>query len=171
MDDTARIQLELISEVSTLLTSADIEHCLMGGWALDFLIGRVTRPHDDVDHFVWATDAEKIRHLLTSNGYAYQDYSNPDYSAFFRKHGQLIDFTFLERNEHNAIRVAGPFRDWVLPQTCFSRTNISLNGIKCPVLDAAGQIHIKTELRNYLPDWPERAKDIEDIGLLRQLTD
>ena len=172
MDDIARIQLELISEVSTLLTSADIEHCLMGGWALDFLLGRVTRPHDDVDLFVWATDAEKIRDLLTLNGYTYQeDYSNPDYSAFFRKHEQLIDFTFLERNEYNGIRVAGPFQEWALPQTCFSRTSASLDGIECPVLNAAGQIHLKAELRKFLPDWPERRKDIDDLALLRQMDD
>jgi phosphorylcholine metabolism protein LicD len=89
MDDNTRIQLELVSEVSTLLTAANIEHCLMGGWALDFLVGRVTRAHDDVDLFVWAKDIETIHHLLTTNGYAYnQDYPYPEDGTFFRKHEQ-----------------------------------------------------------------------------------
>jgi hypothetical protein len=77
----------------------------------------------------------------------------------------------LELNEQGDTRIAGRFQDWALPQACFSRTNASLDGIECPVLDAAGQIHLKAELRKFLPDWPERQKDIDDLALLRQMAD
>jgi hypothetical protein len=172
VDNTTRIQLELISEVSTLLTAADVEHCLVGGWALDFLAGRVTRAHYDVDVLVWTKDIEKIHHPLTLNGYAYkQDYPYPEEGAFFCKHEQWIDCTFLELDERGDTRLTGRFRDWALPQTCFTRTNALFEGVECPVLHKAGQIQVKAELRQYFPDWPERQKDIDDLALLRQLAD
>ena len=49
MDDKATTQLRLIAEIEGVLRSARIRFWLRGGWALDFLIGRITRQHSDID--------------------------------------------------------------------------------------------------------------------------
>lgn len=46
-------KLEAIAEVTAL----DIAVRLRGGWAMDFFLGYVTRPHRDVDWFAWSSDA------------------------------------------------------------------------------------------------------------------
>ncbi len=64
-----RRQLGLIGEFVALAAGGGIECWLRGGWALDFLLGRVTRPHEDIDLFVWAADAARLVSLLEDHGY------------------------------------------------------------------------------------------------------
>jgi phosphorylcholine metabolism protein LicD len=56
----AERQLELIEEFASLAKAAGVDCWLRGGWALDFLLGRITRPHEDIDLFIWAPDASKL---------------------------------------------------------------------------------------------------------------
>lgn len=49
-------QLKAIADVNSVLDCARIDHWLFGGWAVDFYVGSVTRPHDDVDIAVWQSD-------------------------------------------------------------------------------------------------------------------
>jgi phosphorylcholine metabolism protein LicD len=62
-------QLGLIEEFASLAEGARVECWLRGGWALDFLLGRVTRPHEDIDLFIWASDASKLVAVLERYGY------------------------------------------------------------------------------------------------------
>ncbi|BBH70441.1 hypothetical protein ACTI_71260 [Actinoplanes sp. OR16] len=54
-------QLAAIAEVAAL----GIPVWLRGGWAMDFFLGYVSRPHRDVDWFAWAADADRIAAALT----------------------------------------------------------------------------------------------------------
>lgn len=40
------------------------------GLAMDFFLGRVTRPHRDIDWFVLADDAEALRTAMLADGFA-----------------------------------------------------------------------------------------------------
>jgi phosphorylcholine metabolism protein LicD len=62
-------QLELIHEFASLAEEAGIEYRLRGGWALDSLLGRVTRPHEDINMFIWAADAQRLLAKLKERGY------------------------------------------------------------------------------------------------------
>jgi hypothetical protein len=66
---TIRVQLELLSEISLVLPRARISFWLRGGWALDFLLGQITRVHADIDLVAWRRHAGRIHSLLTSVGY------------------------------------------------------------------------------------------------------
>ncbi|MBN6205122.1 hypothetical protein JYK21_01555 [Ralstonia pickettii] len=41
-------QLRVLSEISTLSKVIGFEYWLRGGWAIDFLLGKITRFHDDM---------------------------------------------------------------------------------------------------------------------------
>ena len=69
MDNQATTQLRLIAEIESVLRSARIRFWLRGGWALDFLIGRVTRQHSDIDLVTWRRHASRIERLLVEAGY------------------------------------------------------------------------------------------------------
>jgi hypothetical protein len=42
-------QLSVLRDVTGLLRSRTFDHWLFGGWAVDFYVGKVTRPHGDID--------------------------------------------------------------------------------------------------------------------------
>ena len=46
------------------LAAADAPVWLMGGWGIDALVGRQTRPHHDLDVLVEVTDLERLRRCL-----------------------------------------------------------------------------------------------------------
>src|SRR4051812_4141655 len=68
-EELADRQLRVIAEVAGLASAAGIEVWLRGGWAMDFFLGEVTRPHVDVDWFCWAADADRLAALLHARGY------------------------------------------------------------------------------------------------------
>jgi lincosamide nucleotidyltransferase A/C/D/E len=51
------------------LESRGIAAWLNGGWGVDALLGRQTRPHVDVDIFIREKDVDEIRALMESTGY------------------------------------------------------------------------------------------------------
>ncbi|MGA3599369.1 nucleotidyltransferase domain-containing protein [Lysinibacillus agricola] len=42
-------QLKVLSEISAITERLEIEFWLRGGWAIDFLLGKITRSHEDID--------------------------------------------------------------------------------------------------------------------------
>src|SRR5262245_45742496 len=58
-------------EARTLLSaleSGGVSACVGGGWAVDALVGRPTRPHGDLDLWVAADQAEGLLAALVSQG-------------------------------------------------------------------------------------------------------
>ena len=69
MDADTRTQFKLISEIARLCKRARMRFWLRGGWALDFLIGRVTRSHSDIDLVTWRHHGDRIELTLLAAGY------------------------------------------------------------------------------------------------------
>jgi lincosamide nucleotidyltransferase A/C/D/E len=59
-----------------LLEHNQIEVCIDGGWAVDALVGRLTRAHLDLDIAIQHKDAGRVRALLEERGY--RDVARPD---------------------------------------------------------------------------------------------
>lgn len=66
-------QLDSIEEVFNKFDTENLEIYLCGGWAIDFLVGRVLRPHVDIDTFVWKKDKEKVRRVMKQLGFSVKD--------------------------------------------------------------------------------------------------
>jgi len=58
-----------VMELYNLLTKNAIDVWLDGGWGVDALLGKQTRPHEDVDIVIQQKDVPKLRDLLHSQGY------------------------------------------------------------------------------------------------------
>ncbi|MFG3696741.1 nucleotidyltransferase domain-containing protein [Micromonospora sp. NPDC047620] len=69
MDGLTGRQLDGIAELAGLASTAGVEVWLRGGWAMDFHLGEVTRPHVDVDWYCWRADAERLAGLLRAHGW------------------------------------------------------------------------------------------------------
>src|SRR5262245_19273448 len=53
-----------LDAVSAVLTERGVGWAVAGGWAIDLFVGRVTRPHADIDLMVWRDEQMKLRRSL-----------------------------------------------------------------------------------------------------------
>ncbi len=60
---------EIVLEIVQLLNQNGIDVIIDGGWAVDALLGKQTRPHNDLDLAVFHNDVPLIRSLFEKRGY------------------------------------------------------------------------------------------------------
>ncbi len=88
-----------VVEFIQLMEQHQIDVCVDGGWGVDALLGRQTRPHSDLDIALQHKDVPNIRALLEARGYKDVQRDNTWECNFVLgdDHGHLIDihtFTF-----------------------------------------------------------------------------
>ena len=110
-DDATATQLALVGEIAAILGEACIRFWLRGGWALDFHLGRITRPHADVDLVTWRRHRDRIRRLLEPRGFAPVPSEFPEAQLVLEKHGQEIGFVFIVRGPDGTVVTPG-FGEW-----------------------------------------------------------
>jgi len=165
-NENTRIQLALIGELTTLLSTSGILHWLVGGWAVDFLNGSITRSHDDLDWSIWERDAAKVHTILINAQYQAREGPFPGEAQWYSKYGQKITVFLLRENDQGLVVNPGRLTDWPWPIDSFNaRRRVSLDAIVCPVVSIEGQLDAKENQ----PGGPQLPKDIADIMCLRKL--
>lgn len=162
-------QLALIAEIVALCDAASIPCWLRGGWAVDFFLGRVTREHEDIDLFAWATDAPALTHALEQTGFIEQGGPPPEAQRDFTKDGEAVQVALLARNQRDQVIVAGgPATGTAWPDDMLTSTTGRIGGIVCPIVNPRVQIEIKELFPTWRPDLPPRPKHQADVARLRE---
>lgn len=167
MDATTAGQLTLIREITTALSQAGVPHWLFGGWAVDFFVGGLTRPHQDVEFIVWQHDLSRLRSLLEERGYR-PAFSREDAAAWWSG-DTLVEFDFIERDDQGRIVTPGPWKDWPWPAETFSAPPGRLGEVVCPLVSGMAQLETKEGYRRHPAGAPPRPKDLADIAHLRRV--
>ena len=63
------MEAKTVIELLKVFAENDIDTVVDGGWGVDALLGRQTRPHEDLDIAIPHKDVLKIRKLLTDRGF------------------------------------------------------------------------------------------------------
>jgi hypothetical protein len=163
----AQRQLELIDEFQALCADSGIECWLRGGWALDFLLGRITRPHADIDLFIWAADAPRLLGALKQHGYEEFSGPPPEQQRNLTKAGEELHVTLLERNEFGVVTAGGRWADSPWPDGMLDGPVGRVGSVRCRVISARSQLWAKEEVPKALGH-AQREHDPADIALLRQ---
>lgn len=79
-----------VLEVVQLLSDGGVEMHIDGGWGVDALLGRQTRPHEDLDIAVQHRDVPKLRALFASRGY----------EEILRDDTRACNFVLADRSGH-----------------------------------------------------------------------
>jgi aminoglycoside-2''-adenylyltransferase len=163
-DLLSRSQLEAIARVGELLARAGIEHWLFGGWAVDFHVGSVTRPHGDVDFGVWLDDLPRIVELLEEDGWRHAPEPDEDGGTGYERGAVRLELTFLVRDGD---RVFTPLRsgraEW--GEGSFGDDVGELAGVRARLLAREALLRGKSSPR---ADPDEAAKDRADAAALAQ---
>lgn len=63
------MKAETVIELLKLFAAHSIDVVVDGGWGVDALLGKQTRPHEDLDIAILHRDVPKLRNLLADRGY------------------------------------------------------------------------------------------------------
>ncbi|MDX5475667.1 MAG: hypothetical protein LPK00_09055 [Bacillaceae bacterium] len=161
-------QLKVLSEISALSDELDITFWLRGGWAIDFLLGKITRPHDDIDIVTWIDNREQLETTLAVAGYEQLDVKEQfrkRQSDFYKDHVD-VTFSYITHSYNGSIIMNGlPEWEWradsLLPQ------KFVFHGIAAKVLNPK-QLLEEKEVYEQIGRIP-RQKDIESKKILERI--
>ncbi|SCG57886.1 nucleotidyltransferase domain-containing protein [Micromonospora inositola] len=161
-------QLETVRAVVAWCAAARIAVWLRGGWAMDFHLGEVTRPHVDVDWYCWRADAERLAVLLRDQGWRPDPRMPAELQLDLLRDDVELSFAYLDRDADGRLVVgAGPWAGTPLPDGMLDGPRGRIGPVTAPVISVAAQIEFKEMFPVWMPDRPRRAKDAADIARLR----
>jgi hypothetical protein len=159
-------QLETIGWLDALFAEQGIDYWLFGGWAVDFHVGRVTRPHADVDLAVWAHDRNRIGTLLEAQGWIHAPEPGEDGYTGYERGDTRIELAFLARDQAGTIHtpILDGRGDW--PAGSFGDDRAEVDGVVARVVGLASLLEDKSGPR---ADPAVATKDRADVEVLRSL--
>lgn len=164
--DKSVIQLRIIHEIASAADRAHIPLALRGGWALDFLLGKVTRAHGDIDFNVWLEDINKIKSILESAGYECEEVT-PEPLRNFHKYGQTIQVACLKERSDTTVCPAG-YPEYPLSPGLMNGPIATLEGVTCRTATAEAQFDVKEKKLWWEPGETYSDKALADMKLLRR---
>ena len=146
----------------TELDKRGIEIWINGGWGVDALLGKQTRPHEDLDIVIQQKDLQEARELLEKRGYknVERDDTSPWNFVLGDNKGREIDFhVILFDDKGNGIY--GPAeRGFMYPAGSLLGTG-KINGHSVRCVSPQQMVKFRAE---YKP----REKDFKDVSALCQ---
>lgn len=108
-------------ELLVLIEATGIEVWLDGGWGVDALIGKQSRPHKDVDILVRVADVARLEAILASRGVATRRGSPPDSFVLRDDLGLEVDVHAVVFDSHgNGLYRMETGEIWVYPAEGFT---------------------------------------------------
>lgn len=95
--------------IISLAESHGIEVRLDGGWGVDALLGRQTRPHNDIDLFIEKRHGAMFTELLRRAGFAEirEPYTTPGHTVWRDSCGRIVDLHLFEFGAGGTYRFEG----------------------------------------------------------------
>lgn len=139
-------QLDLMKEFTALASGAGVECWLRGGWALDFLLGRIKRPHRDIDLFIWAADAPRLLGVLRQHGYEEVGGPPAEQQRNLVKAGEEFHVTLLEGSELGVVTAGGRWANAPWPDGMLEGPVACIGNVRCRVIRPEAQLWAKEEV-------------------------
>ncbi len=164
-DDQTESQLKVLSEISAIFSSLGQDFWLRGGWAIDFLLGKVTRPHEDIDLVTWIHNREQLEQALAEADYEWRPVNEQfhDRQSDFRKDEVDVTISYITRANDGSLIMNG-LPVWVWRTDSLLPQSFMFSGISARVLNPR-QLLEEKEVYEQIGRIP-RPKDIESKKIL-----
>jgi lincosamide nucleotidyltransferase A/C/D/E len=149
-------------ELIQLFESAEIEVWLEGGWGVDALLGRQTRPHKDLDIIVRVSDLPKLREIMIERGFSIREGGTPSNFVLADDTGREVDVhaVHFDRDGNGVYRMPNG-HDWVFPALGFTGRG-TVDGLSVRCLTPEIQVYC------HGPWYVPIENDIRDMELLHE---
>lgn len=164
-NNTSKVQLTILQEINEVCLSNNLNLWLRGGWAIDFILGRITRSHSDIDLVTWIQNREHLEQALVKAGFQKKIVS--EFQTDFLKNNVDVSFVFVRLSDEGKI-VANGFPDWVWRKDALTKELYTVHGISINVLNPH---QLLEEKRVYEQGTGRklRPKDHKSIEILQQI--
>jgi len=143
------------------LDAADILVWLDGGWGVDALLERQTRPHKDVDIILRVADVRRLQEILARKGFAIREGIPPNSFVLADGSGLEVDVhAVVFDDDGNAVYRMEDGRDWIFAAEAFSGWGV-VEGMRVRCLSPRTQVLCHAQ--GYVPT----EKDVHDMELLQ----
>ena len=160
-------QLNVLREIRSICKSREIRIWIRGGWAIDFLLGRITRAHSDVDLVSLVQYRDELEEALVAAGY--EKIPVGEFQTDFQKDDVDVSFVFVRYEESGEI-VANGFPEWVWRSDALSMKECHLEGISIPVL-SPHQLLEEKQVHEQGTGRKLRPKDLESMRIIQGIID
>ena len=157
-------QTAALAGAADALDSAGLEHWFFGGWAVDLWVGRVTRPHDDIDVLVQRADEAEVDAALTAAGWVHTPRDDDLLGTEYAGDGYALQLTFVETDDRGRVVVPAPGEPMVVSTGPLGHARCPLGHLRVRVLTLEKMLEGKGVAR---PDEAGGAKDRADLAALR----
>ena len=158
----------MVESAAGALDAAQVEHWFFGGWAVDLWVGRLTRPHDDIDVLVWRKDEVRVHAALEGAGWAHTPTPEDLVGTNYVRDGYELQLTFVVAGPAGGVVVPVPEQPIVLSSGPLAFARRKLNDASVRVLPLETMLATKRTPR---PDEVGGAKDRADLEALRSLAE
>jgi lincosamide nucleotidyltransferase A/C/D/E len=153
--------LEQMLAVLDTVGSLGCQFWIEGGWGVDALVGRQTRPHRDVDIDIDGTFEEEVLMALVQMGYAIESDWRPNRVELGAPDRGWVDVHPLVLDEEGNARQAALGGGWhEFPRSFFTVGRLGDMSVPCCSIEAQRLFHSGYELRE---------ADQHDLAVLEQL--
>lgn len=142
-----------VNDLYNHLNALGIKIWIDGGWGVDALLGRQTRPHGDLDIAIQQKDVAKLRGLLEAQGYKQVKQDNQWNFVLGDDKGHAVDLHAFVLDELGNVVEGSPYPPASLTGTGF----IEGQTVRCISAEYMVKFHSGYELRD---------KDFKDVSAL-----
>lgn len=144
------------------LEKESVEIWLVGGWAVDALLGEQTRAHADIDIVIQQKDVPKLRELLKARGYkdVKQDDTSPWNFVLGDSYGHEVDVHAVVFDE-NGNGIYGPAEKGIMFHAASLTGKGTINGVAVKCISAEYMVQFISPWLYKLHD-----KDFNDVAAL-----
>lgn len=160
-------QTAALASVAEALDSADLEHWFFGGWGVDLWVGRVTRPHEDIDVLVLRREQPRVDAALTAAGWMHTPHSDDVVGTNYAGDGADLQLTFADVGDDGGVVVPVPGAPVVVSTGPLTPARRPLGHLQVRVLPLAKLLQTKSSPR---PDGAGAEKDRADLEALSTLS-
>nr|WP_170955517.1 hypothetical protein [Ornithinimicrobium cerasi] len=141
-----------------------MDHWFFGGWAVDLWVGRLTRPHDDIDVLVWRRDARRVDDALEAAGWVHAPTPEDLVGTSYVRNEYELQLTFVVPGEGGGVVVPVPDQPIALSEGDLAFALRDVGDVSIRVLTLEMMLAIKGSPRQ---DEVGGAKDRADLAALR----
>src|SRR5690554_2903517 len=164
-DAGTKLQLKVLDELSTICDNLGVEFWLRGGWAIDFLLGKITRIHADIDLVAWIQDRDRLEKELINAGYERVPVKEEfrGRQSDFRKENVDVTYIYLTYSDDGDLILNG-LPEWIWRKDSLLRQRYTLSGISAKVLSPKQLLEEKEAYEEI--GRPYRQKDADSKKIL-----
>lgn len=160
-------QTAALASAAEALDSADVEHWFFGGWAVDLWVGRVTRPHEDIDVLVLRREQPQVDAALTAAGWVHTPHADDVVGTNYDGDGAVLQLTFADVGDDGGLVVPVPGAPVVVSTHPVEPARRPLGHLQVRVLPLAKMLETKASPR---ADEAGAEKDRADVEALSTLS-